>query len=38
MLQQYKTNLLLLEAWTKNIVTKMADSEFWSKNKSQKQN
>ena len=26
--QLYKTNLPPLEAWTKNISTKMADSEF----------
>ena len=28
-----QTNLPLLEAWTKTIATKMADSEFQNKNK-----
>ena len=28
-----KTNLPPLEAWTENIATKMADPEFWNKNK-----
>ena len=31
LLQQYKINLPPLEAWTENIATKMADSEFWKK-------
>ena len=33
-----QTNLPLLEAWTKNIATKMADSEFRNKNKKSKAN
>ena len=33
-----QTNLPPLEAWTKNIPTKMADSEFRNKKKNQKQN
>ena len=33
LLQLYKTNLPQLQACTKNIATKMADSEFWNKNK-----
>ena len=28
-----QNNLPPMEAWTKNIATKMADSEFWNKNK-----
>ena len=32
LLQLHKTNLPPLEARTKNIATKMADSEFWNKN------
>ena len=31
-----QTNLAPLEAWTKNIATKMAGSEFWNKNKKSK--
>ena len=36
LLQLYKTNLPTLEAWTKNMATKMADSEFRNKNKKSK--
>ena len=36
LLQLHKTNLPLLEAWTKIIATKMADSEFRNKNKKSK--
>ena len=36
LLQLYKTNLPPLEAWTKNITTKIAYSEFWNRNKKQK--
>ena len=31
--QLFKTNLPPLEAWTKNIATKMADSELRNKDK-----
>ena len=33
LLQLFKTNLPPLEAWTKNIATKMADSELRNKDK-----
>ena len=36
LLQLYETNLPPLEAWTKNIAIKMADSEFRNKNKKSK--
>ena len=36
LLQQKKNNLPPLEAWTKNIATKMADSEFRNHNKKSK--
>ena len=36
LLQLYKTNLPPLEAWTRDIFTKMADTEFWNNNKTSK--
>ena len=33
LLQLYKTNLPQLQAWSKNITTKMAYSEFQNENK-----
>ena len=36
LLQLYKTDLPPLEAWTKILATKMADSEFQNKNKKSK--
>ena len=36
LLQLYKTNLPPLEAGTKNISTKMAESKFWNSNKTLK--